>query len=213
MCGLISTLLVVLFFGFGFFGISSSVTEPVGGFEPTMIAITAEPLSATPTPAPNEIVSICPPVTKSDTEVAATMIGDVFDGDGWGLTVTELDDRTQFTWRNDVDFGMAYLELLHFDCGYIGSDIMSYYTDDGWDTILQVYDSYEETAQCGLQGLRLFEFDLVYNGFDYQMRYWIEPVTEQRVGNFSLVFLGDDETQLDAYANLLYPELASCEES
>lgn len=235
MCGLIS-LFVMIVIGIGaVFGVSTVVTEPVGGARPTAMVITAAPMSAptntpapllavptdtpsgsafavgTPTPAPNEIVAICPPVTKSDSDVGAAVVGDVFDD--WALTVNAQDDRTQFTWRSDEAFGMAYLELLHFDCGYTRSDIMSYYTDDGWDTILQVYDSYEETAQCGLQGLRLFEFDLVYNGFDYQMRYWIEPVTEQRIGNFSLVFLADDAAQLDEYATLLYPELPSCEES
>ena len=228
MCGLLTLLLAAVGF-FGFFGVSSAViAPPISEFETVepqfvpSLAPTQDPMFAFPTATPqlqglppttpeNEVLSICPPPETSDFDLITGFAADYFDSNDWNLTATKDAGRTRFTWVSNSMGSIAMIELVHFACGYTDADVEAYYTDSTWDVIFSGYESWEETATCRLDDGYLYEFDLEFGGYSYKARYWIDPVSEQQLGNVMLVFLEPNKVALDEYAALLYPEFSSCE--
>ena len=233
MCGLLTLLLV--FGGFiSVFGISSAVVmpvEPIGSVEVTVVqalpmtptftptparrvgSVLAPTMTPSPTalpPANPQIVSICAPPDQSDLQVAAAFEGNLLPSPAWMLSATSTESMTRFTWNNSAYGSVAMLELLHYDCGYTDDDIDAFYNEGVWDTLFASYESWEETGVCLVGRLRLHEFAATYAGSNYTIRYWIDPISDQRVAAFMLVYPEWGLDELDVIAGQLQPDLPSC---
>lgn len=238
MCALI-TLFLLGFGFFGIFGISSTVVEPAPqaelipmmtptftpvtefSFTPSLVPLPTEtpkspksqPESAlTPTPSPDspEVLSICNPPQMSDLQVAAQLDNNTLQSPTWTLSASGTDAMTRFTFTSSTLGGVAMIDVLHYDCGYTDDDIDAYFTDATWAATFASYTTWEETAYCVVDRLRLREFSLTYSGYTYYARYWITPVSEQRVASFLLVLPEWELDGLGSYAEHLFPDLVSC---
>src|SRR5450432_1307748 len=119
---------------------------------------------------------------QQDIDHALALVGDAFPSNAWHQTLnTSQEDKTIVTWTNDSLGALAYLELLHYDCGVTQQQIDLYYSPENFQIILSNYLSYQGTAQCQQNGLKLFEFDAVANGnIHYDVRYWVKQVSPTR---------------------------------
>ena len=134
-----------------------------------------------------------------------------FEHGDWTQQVSSDAAERPPTWRSSQYGAVAYLECLHYDCGVTQEQIDSYYSPAGFDVIFSNYTSYEKTAQCTRDGLRLFEFDAVSNDSDYHVLYWVEQVTPTRVAGLMLAFPATEPAQQAEYAGQLFPDLPTCE--
>lgn len=215
MCGLL-TLLLIFIGGFGFFSVvpGAVVESPAPDIE-VEIRPTALLMTPTPTPfaPPNEVISICPPPAESDFQVVAEIERGMFGAPTWALSQSDLPDRSRYTWVANALGGLAMIELLRYDCGYDQADVDAYYSGgDAWDVIFSSYESYEYTAVCVEGDVVLHEFDAVVGGYNYTIRYWVDPVSDQRLATVMLVFPEWEADEMRRYARRLYPDLVSCEE-
>jgi hypothetical protein len=134
----------------------------------------------------------------------------VFEPDIWYASASEEPSHTQATWRADGIGGLAYLDYIHFDEGVAFSQLDAVFNDGWFNATLSNYRVWRENTRCDLGSLRLIEFNLQTNSIKYAMRYWIEVVNDTRVLTMFVVFPADDESNLDAYSEQLFPELPSC---
>ena len=59
-------------------------------------------------------------------------------------------------------------------------------------------------------GLRLYEFNAVEQGYDYEVKYWVENDTDTRVLGVMIVFPVESSSLMDDYSSELFPDLTSC---
>lgn len=202
MCGLI--LLLVLALGGGLFvGVSQEVTPLV---EPD--------IEVTPALVPeNEVIGVCPPPsTAADLDIALSYGVDVFPSGMWAMTFNESPQTARSTaeWRSNELGALAYLEVIHYDCGYTIASIDAYTSAENLAILLEDYDAWEQTDACKVGDTRLHEFDVLVNDLDYRIRYWIEPVNPTRIVTLLLAFPAGDLSNMGRYANLLFPDIPSC---
>ncbi len=142
-------------------------------------------------------------------------IGDpILDEGDWLVeAASERSDRTQVTWSSSALGALAHFEYLHFEDGVTKQVMDTWFSADSFDVMFGGYESFEEADACRANGLRLYEFDAREDGFDYRIRLWGQPMTSTRLLHALLVFPADEMDALDDYAEQLFPELPSCEES
>lgn len=135
---------------------------------------------------------------------------EVFEPESWLASATEQLGVTTAQWRADLLNGLAYLSYLHFDTPVQPDQISLIFTDDWFKATFANYQSWSEVRNCQLENVTLREFSLVQNNEKFSMRYWIEPVNENRVLTMFLVFPSASTTLLDDYSKKLFPDAAVC---
>jgi hypothetical protein len=143
---------------------------------------------------------------------ALDLHSDVFNEEDWRVNVTyeETDYVIQVNRFPEDTIGVTTVNYVIYDCGYSTRDLNSYYDDEGFESILEVYNDSERTEECSDGGLTLYHYDLEYEGDDYLSRFWIVEYSETRVYDVQLTFLADEEDRLDELAEDLFPELPRC---
>jgi hypothetical protein len=136
---------------------------------------------------------------------------DVFEPDLWYASATEEETRTQASWTSYDLSAVAFLDYLHFPDGIAPEELGEFFDKDWFNGTLANYEAWEQQAVCRAGELTLYEFEVDSEGSLYRMRYWIQPVSRERVAALFLVFPVDDPASMDDYATRLFPELVSCE--
>ena len=180
-------------------GISDSAT-PLATDEPTEILL--------PTVTP---VCISPEPTQQDIDRALSYAAEAIDPAEWERTYTVSESRVSVTWFNDPQGAIIFLEALIFPCQYEEPGLDAYFGDGNWEAIFSNFEIYEMLDECNTDdGLRLYEFDAVSRGSDYEVRYWVENDTATRVITTMMTFPVGSEPLLDEYAFHLFPDLTTC---
>ncbi|MBE0672676.1 MAG: hypothetical protein IH588_19035 [Anaerolineales bacterium] len=179
---------------------------------------TTAPTSAPPpdaTPPPSELMAtplcISSQPTEADIDRALTYTEDLFNVTEWERSYTVADGRVSVTWFNSVDSAVAYLEALIFPCTYEEIDLNDFFNTENWQVIFANYESYKPVAECKTNdGLRLYQFTAVEQGFEYNINYWAENDTDTRVIGMMIVFPIESKALMDEYSKSLFPDLTSC---
>ena len=163
------------------------------------------PLAPTP-------VCISAQPTQADIDRALLFTSETFNTPDWERSYTVSENRVSVSWLNNSQGALAYLEALIFPCGYEEPDIDKYFNDENWKIIFQSYESYTSTSpMCRTDnGLRLYEFKAVSQGFDYDIRYWAKNDTVNRVITFMFVVPVGSESMMNDIASRLFPRLSTC---
>lgn len=226
MCGLIA--LMVLGF-FAFFGISSNMSSSMSlsmssavPLEPsvvqvmpaTEIAPAEAEAQAEAIPVPTDAVLLsCPTVSpaQDDAMVDGYHADVLTPDDGWTFTLSEGTSKTIGTWLNNRLGAVAYMELLHYDCGLPPKAVDLYFNPDTFSILFANYDSYDFIGNCANGDQRLFLFEASDNGVDYETRYWFEPLSAQRLAMFMLTTPVSQASNITPLLDRLYPDLPNCQ--
>lgn len=150
--------------------------------------------------------------TDADIDRALTYTKEMFNGPEWERSYTVGGGRVSVTWVNTIDAAIAYSEALIFPCSYEEPDLNNFFNVDNWGVIFGNYESYQLIAECRTDnGLRLYQFSAVEEGYDYSINYWVENDTETRVMVVMIVFPAESTVVMDEYSNNLFPKLTSCQ--
>ena len=175
------------------------------------------PIATEPPAVATEVVAQVTPVcissdpAQADIDRALSFTGELFSAPEWARSYTVADGRVSVVWANDPLGVVAYVETLIFPCGYEEPDLNNFFNDDNWGIIFANYDSFETVSACKIdEGLRLYEFEAVTAGFDFNIRYWAQNDTDNRVVGAMIVFPADSQALMDEYSERLFPELISC---
>jgi hypothetical protein len=175
---------------------------------PTSTA-TAQPTDI-PLPTVTPACNVSEPA-QADIDRALTYTGETFNTTEWQQNYDVVGDHVSVTWQNSPQGAIAYLEALIFPCSYEEPDLNNYYSDENWKAIFANYESYERIDECKRDdGLRLYEFKTLNQGFEYKIRYWVESDTDTRIISTMIVFPLDTELLLDEYSSILFPDYPTC---
>ena len=133
----------------------------------------------------------------------------------WQTTVTELSDRTAVSWRADPIGGIASVDHIHFTicCWLFPWDVENFFGEKWFSSVFYNYAWWEEQASCKKDTLYLHEFRLGMEYGDYIERLWVKWLHPFRALTASVLFPADRPELLDHYADALFPELSSCDNS
>lgn len=201
MCLLI-TLLLAAFGFFGFVGMTSEITPP--------LVVTVE-ATAEAAPVATQAIACEPAPAAQDVDQIEALMSAAFEPDIWTQTAASETYRSTAMWRSSLYGAVAYVELLHYDCGITAEQVKRFYGSGGFETIFANYTSHTMTAECVADDLRLFEFDAVSNKRDYHVLYWVKQISPTRVAGVMLTFPASRPAQQAEYAGRLFPELPTCE--
>lgn len=156
-------------------------------------------------------VCIPPGPSEVDEEAALDYTGDVFDPSEWERSHVLGEEGVFVTWQNIPQSAVVFLETIIFPCGYEEPDLNRFLDEEHWDVLFANYESYEMIDKCRSDhGLRLYEFAAVSQGFDYNISYWSENDTNERIITTMLTFPFGSEELMDEYSIELFPELPNC---
>ena len=173
---------------------------------PTVRAVPTRIVEILPTVTP---ACISPEPTQSDIDRALGFTGKLFESDEWEKSYTVAENKVSVSWVSAT--AVAYLEALIYPCSYEEPDINSYFSDENWKIIFQNYQSYEVVNECrDDRGLRLYQFEAISDGAEYDVNYWVKNDTNTRVISLMLVLPGGSTTEMDEYAYSLFPTLTTC---
>lgn len=201
MCLLIALLLAAFGF-FGFVGMTSEIMPP---------PVAAVEATAEAAPVATQAIACEPAPAAQDVDQIEALMGDAFEPEIWAQTTTSETYRSTSMWRSSRYGAVAYVELLHYDCGITSEQVKRLYGPTGFESIFANYTSHTMTAECTVDDLRLFEFDAVSNKRDYHVLYWVEQLSPTRVAGVMLTFPASRPAQQAEYAGRLFPELPTCE--
>lgn len=188
---------------------SPATATPTSTPPPTAIPPTNTAELPLPTVTP---VCISPNPTQKDIDRALSYTGGVFGSSGWEQSTATSETSVAVTWQNITQGAVIYLEAIIFPCGYEEPDLNKYYSDENWNAIFQNYESYELIGKCKRDdGLRLYEFKTQNQGFEYEIRYWVESDTDTRVISTMIVFPLESKLLLDEYSSMLFPGYSTCQ--
>jgi hypothetical protein len=174
--------------------ISTPKTQPIDKPLPTVtpVCISSEP-------------------TQRDIDRAFAYTAEIFNAPEWQEDHSVGEGRVAVTWQNTPLGAVAYLEALIFPCSYEEPDLNTYFSDENWKAVFANYESYELINECKTDdGLRLYEFKTHNQGFDYEIRYWVENDTDTRVIVTMIVFPLETKLLLDEYSSMLFPDYSAC---
>jgi hypothetical protein len=190
--------------------LSSCSTPPKATSTPTISPSKTPAITQTPL-ATVTAVCIPPGPSKEDEEAALDYTGDVFDPSEWEQSHVLGEESVSVTWQNIPQSAVVFLEAIIFSCGYEEPDLDRFLSEDHWDVLFANYDSYEMIDECQSDtGLRLYQFEAVSQGFDYNINYWSENDTNERIITTMITFPFGSETTMDDYSIELFPELPNC---
>jgi hypothetical protein len=193
----------LLFIGFTLLGMAcNALNQPLPLFAtPTATLADIAPDSNCPDPQP----------TQDDIDFALGFNNEHFKSAGWKMSYTVTEYRVTVTWKNDDLGAVANFDHVIF-CGATSASLDQYYTSDTFDIIFQNYSEHELEKDCrSRNNLRLYEFKVKSQGFDYNARFWVEIVDNDHTRETLLVFPIADSTNMDTYSKKLMSTLPSCE--
>jgi hypothetical protein len=156
-------------------------------------------------------VCIAPGPSEEDVEIALDYGGDVFDPAEWEQSHVVDEEIVSVTWQNIPLSALVFLQVIIFPCGYEEPDLNRFFNDEHWEALFANYDSYEMIDECrSEQGLRLYELEAVSQEVDYDIRFWSENDTNDRIITTMLTFPFGSEDLMDEYSIELFPELPNC---
>lgn len=196
MCSIILILGAVLAGLFGF-GVSSSV----------QVATVEAPVVVE---APQVISCAAAVSADTDIENLLALVGDTFSAENWTQQLQAQDMKTIATWFSDDPSAVANLDYLHYDCGMSDEQLKLFYSEEGIEMLFGNYDSYESVDSCEEGETLLFEFTAVSDGYDYNVLYWVKPLSPTRAMTLMLVMSQDNPALLAETAGQLFPELPTC---
>ncbi len=152
--------------------------------------------------------------TQEDIDFSLDYGNGLYELPNWERSYTVESGRVSVSWINNDASAVAYVDYLVFICGYTSPELEEHFSGEYWDILFQNYESYEPVMHCGRfdRGLTLNEFSAISDGYEYQVRYWIRPQTENRVFTMFLVFPVDADSVMNSYAERMFPTLVSCAE-
>lgn len=176
---------------------------------PTPTFIPTKPAAPLATLTP---VCISAQPTQADIDRALMFTGAAFSAAEWERSYTVSENRVSVSWLNNSQGALAYLEVLIFPCGYEEPDIDNYFSDENWKLIFQSYENHTSTSpMCRTDsGLRLYEFKAASGGNDYDIRYWVQNDTDNRVISLMFVTPAGNEAMMNDFASRLFPRLSTC---
>ncbi len=199
MCSIIAFLLFFFsaLFGFGF---SSAVqVATVATVEPVPEVVSPQIISCATSVAP-----------ETDMENLQALVGATFASGDWTEHTSTLDAQTNATWLSNELGAVAYLQYLNYDCGVTTEQLKTFYSEAGFQTLFENYSSFAATDSCVEGDTRLFGFDAVSSGYDYEVLYWVKQLSPTRAATFMLVFPVTNPAGLAEVAAQLFPELPTC---
>lgn len=153
---------------------------------------------------------ISPEPTQDDIARALTLTDNQFSGTDWSRSYTVESSRVYVTYSSGPLNALGFVEALIFQCGYTETDIDTFFSAENWDIIFANYESYKAVSDCRSKDeVRLYEFTAVKDGFDYNISYWVQKDTANRIMETMLVFPTDSDL-LDQFSSALFPKLSSC---
>lgn len=206
MCSLI-ILVAFALFGFGWFTVFP-VAQTVPGDPAVELGLIA------PTPSADDPTLLsCEPLDPAvDRALVDGYHRDILTADaGWTYIPETRPFKTLGTWLNDERGAVAYLELLHYDCGIPPNAVADYFNPLDYDVFFDSYDSYQIVASCGIGEMQHFIFETSLNGVDYETRYWFEPLEPRRLAMFMLTTPVSQASFADRLTRQLYPTLPNCQ--
>ena len=169
---------------------------------------------ATPTPTEAEPISYadCPDTqpTQEDIDLALDHSNEFFTSPAWKNTYTVMEYRVSVAWKSEELNAVANFDDVIF-CGVTNAALNEYYSDESFDIIFQYYEGHEAQKSCNSKDLRLYEFNVKSQGFDYVARFWSEILDKNHIRESLLVFPIADVVNLDSYSKKIMPDLPSCE--
>jgi hypothetical protein len=185
---------------------------PTSAPPPTVIPTDMPPTKPADVPLPTVTpVCISPEPTQRDIDRALSFTNTTFDAPGWERSYTVAESRVSVTWLNNAQGAIVYLEAIIFPCSYEEPDLNNYYSDENWKTIFQNYEGYELLDECKTNaGTRLYEFKTQNQGFEYEIKYWVQNDTDTRVISTMIVFPLESKLLLDEYSSMLFPGYSTC---
>jgi hypothetical protein len=188
-----------------------------------IVSSCGKPDAATPTfitPTPTITPTIQPTVTpvcissnptQKDIDRALAYTRSTFSKPDWEQSYTVNESAVDVLWQNISQSALVYLEALIKPCGYEELDLNKDFSDENWKAVFANYESYKLIDECKTNdGLRLYEFKTHNQGFDYEVRYWVENDTDTRLIVTMIVFPIELKLLLDEYSSLLFPDYSTC---
>lgn len=175
--------------------------------------LVSQPLPPTPIPTvPADVMADCVDThpTQRDIDIALQYSEGFFMAPTWERSYTVLEYQVRVTWNSDEYGAVANFDHVIF-CDVSDPVLDAYYTPATLGIIMENYDVHELQKECGLNGMRLYEFKAQKYGTDYFARLWAEIVDNHHTLQSLLVFPIEDQTNLDFYSKQIVPELSSCE--
>ena len=179
--------------------------------------------AATPTfitPTPTITPTIQPTVTpvcissnptQKDIDRALAYTGGTFSKPDWEQSYTVNESAVDVLWQNISQSALVYLEARIKPCGYEEPDLNKEFSDENWKAVFANYESYELIDECKKDdGIRLYEFKTRNQGFEYEIRYWVDNDTDTRVIVTMIVFPFESISLLDEYSSMLFPGYSTC---
>lgn len=165
-----------------------------------------------PTAQPADVSNCIPPEpTQDDINRALAYTDEIFSGSDWVRSYTVESSRVFVTFAADPLSALAFVEALVFPCGYADADLDAFFNAENWGIIFENYESYEAVSECEFGGsLRLYQFNAVDEGYEYEINYWALNDTDTRVMGLMIVFLAESRSLMDEYSSVLFPELTGC---
>lgn len=149
--------------------------------------------------------------TQNDVDRTLTYTDDIFSGADWVRSYTVESGHVYASWSNESLGALSFTEALIFSCGYTESDLDSYYNEENWQIIFANYESYKPVSECkSKDGLRLYQFTAIKDGYEYAIKYWMLKDTTTRVMEMMIVFPVESKALMDEYSSKLFPALTSC---
>jgi hypothetical protein len=190
----------------------------------SVAAPTIPPPTSTPPPSPTQKivptetplptvtpVCIAPEPTQGDIDRALAYTGRTFSTPNWEQSYTVNEAAVAVLWQDAPQSALVYLEARIKPCGYEEPDLNKEFSDENWQAIFANYESYKLTNECkNDDGLRLYEFKTQNQGFEYEVKYWVENDTSTRVIVTMIVFPLESKLLLDEYSSMLFPGYSSC---
>jgi hypothetical protein len=169
---------------------------------------------ATPTPTEADPISYgdCPAKqpTQREIDLALKHSDDFFGSSDWKMTYTVMEYRVSVVWKSEKLNAMSSFDDVIF-CDVTNATLDNYYTDKSFDIVFQYYDGHEAQESCQSGNLRLYEFEVQSQGYDYIARFWSEILDQNHIRETLLVFPTTDPDSLASYSKKIVPELPSCE--
>ncbi|MDZ4771156.1 MAG: hypothetical protein SGJ24_18705 [Chloroflexota bacterium] len=227
MCAIIILAFFALF-GFATFGSLAPTSDPamlllatpMTSFDvPPLSASTPVPLiRATPSPEkaiivpPDTTVIACEPIAPAVSRALVDRMHEQPLGAdvGWIYTPSEAQFKTIGTWVNENLGSVAYMELLHYDCGIPPNAVDDYFNATTYPVFFGAYDSYSLVNSCTQGEMRHFVFESSLNGIDYESRWWFEPLAPTRLAMFMLTTPVSQGSNITPLVRQLYPDLPNC---
>ena len=153
---------------------------------------------------------------------------DIFEHDLWWASAAETAGRTSATWLPTAESGygaVSHIQYLHFDDGYTSTQLDELFNDQWFAQTFLNWEEVRKTNVCFNGEVTLHEFSMAFrdandNVTQYDLRYWIAPVSETRVRTWHLAFATtfadgspnpDSAALLDEYAALISPDFTACQ--